>query len=103
MADHLDDKTDQPVGKQHNWQTDTPPTVCIPCPIQLSYTRGIGAKKKNGPTIIARLSERDKKLIENETLMLGMDSVGAFMRWCTVQTARELCRIRTGKKPQVDL
>ena len=96
MADKLikDDEAD------HSWEL--PPTISIPCPVPLARRTGIRAKKEDQHPLALRITEHDKAIVQEEARELGV-SVNGFIRWCAVQTARELCRIRTGKKMRVDL
>jgi hypothetical protein len=81
---------------------ETPNTLTIPCPIELSRKRGVFSKKSEDFPSSIRLTPHDKELIEKEAKLIGV-SFSTFVRWTAIQTARELAYIRTGTKPKADL
>lgn len=81
---------------------ETPNTVTIPCPIELSRKRGVFSKKSEDFPSSIRLTPHDKDLIEQEAHRIGV-SFSTFVRWCAIQTARQLAFSRTGTLPKADL
>jgi hypothetical protein len=84
----------------HSW--DHPAQVAIPCPMHMTRKRGIFAKKAEDVPIAVRMTENDRAIVEEEAKALGM-GLSTFMRWCGVQAAKELHRLRTGNKVRIDL
>jgi len=68
-------------------------TVTIPIPCDPPRARGIYSTDRFGVCLRARVHDTELELIEQEATELGV-SVSAFIRWCAVQTAKELERVR---------
>ncbi len=68
-------------------------SVTIPIPCDPPRARGIYSTQRFGVCIRARIHTDELQLIEQEAKELGV-SVSAFIRWCAVQTAKELERVR---------
>jgi hypothetical protein len=79
-----------------------PNTLTIPCPLELSRKRGIFSKKSEDFPASIRLTPHDRDLVEQAAQTVGV-SFSTFVRWCAIQSARELLYIRTGTKPKADL
>lgn len=83
--------------------SDIPPDkLTIPTPVELSKKRGLYAKKEEDFPTSIRLTPHDKALVEAEASKLGIN-FSTFMRWCGVQSARQLHFQRTGVLPKADL
>lgn len=82
--------------------TTTPTQITIAVPLPTSRTRGVHAVTQFGPILRARTTQHDYSLIEEEARILGLD-VSKFVRWCTIMSARELRRLRTGEVKDVEL
>jgi hypothetical protein len=88
-----------PIGEDR-WEH--PNTLTIPCPLELSRKRGLFAKKSEDFPASIRLTPHDRQLVEEAAGVIGV-SFSTFVRWCAIQSARELILLKTGVKPKADL
>ena len=79
-----------------------PQHVLVPVPMNLPAKRGVFAQKDVDYPIAIRMTLNDRNIVIDEAKRLGM-SMGAFIRWCSIQMARELAYNRSGERPRADL
>ncbi len=68
-------------------------SVTIPIPCDIPRARGIQSTQQFGRSVRARIHDDELEFIKQEAAEIGV-TVSAFVRWCAVQTAKELYRVR---------
>lgn len=71
--------------------TDDRISLTIPYPSYIPRARGIHAVAKFGTQLIAKVSKADFDLVDEAAAKTGVKRA-EFVRWCAVQTAREVLK-----------